>query len=317
MGGEFYANKRNKLMIKKLVYATVIYECKEFDVFIKDYLTSVFCQTDQSFELLLILDDVSESVVRKRLKEYKGENKAVHVYKNVKHETPIQLRKRLIDKAYSLGADVLVFSDFDETVANNRVEEVRKYIGNYEFVFNDFYIVDDKLNKIQEESFFNSRKIPDEIDNWQDIKYFNFIGFGSLAINLKLYDYNEMIIPDNVFALDWYVATRVLLDGGKGYKLSTTYANYRQHNDSYVGFNFLLTENKLNQGLEVKRNHYLALSKIDSGFLEPYMAIIDLREYIALIGSDMYINAVNSKFDTEKFCWWENIKLKNELDDEI
>ena len=40
--------------MNKIVYSAVIYPCKQFDIFIHDYLESVFNQTFTDFELLLI-----------------------------------------------------------------------------------------------------------------------------------------------------------------------------------------------------------------------------------------------------------------------
>ena len=41
--------------------------------------------------------------------------------------------------------------------------------------------------------------------------------------------------------------------------------------------------------------------------------MIELKEYIQNCGADAYINFINTNFDTNKFCWWENIKTKRDL----
>ena len=300
--------------MSKTIYGTVIYHCKQFDLFMNDYLESVFNQTYSDFDLLLVLDDIEVSKVKKYVDKYNTMDKKVHIQSFTQQLTPIELRKKLIDIAYEMNADILIFSDFDETVASNRVEEVVGNINDYAFAFNDFYIVDKNLKKLSEKSFFSTRKIPQELTQYTDILSFNFIGLGSLAINLKKFDYDKLEFPKDVQALDWYIASKVLISDCKGITLYNTYANYRQHEDSFVGFNFQLDKKKLRQGLNVKLIHYGYLKKYNEVFENLYNEILELKQYIQSAGEEKYIQMVNSKYDTSKFCWWENIKIKKEVE---
>ncbi|MFW3412507.1 hypothetical protein ACN9J3_07200 [Aliarcobacter butzleri] len=299
--------------MSKTLYSTVIYPCDNFDIFIKDYLVSVFNQTRRDFDLLLLLDNVEIEKVEKYLDEYNKVNKKI-IIRNFKEDyTPIELRKKQIDLAYEMKFDTLILSDFDENVALNRVEEVIKNIDEYAFAFNDFYIVDQNLKKLSKKSFFKSRKVPKEVTSYKDILKFNFIGLGSIALNLKEFNYIDMEFPKNIKALDWYIATRVLLSGSKGISLHNTYANYRQHESSFIGFDFKLNKEKLDQGLAIKLVHYNSLIDYNSIFKDLYDEMIELKEYFQDNGIDEYIELVNTKFDTSEFCWWENIKTKKEL----
>ncbi len=300
-------------MSKKIIYSTVIYQCPEFEVFIDDYLKSVFTQTDHDFELMLVVDNADRQQVRSKVDEQNIIDIPVHIFYGEKHSSPILLRLTLIEKAYDLEADILIFSDFDESVAPNRIEEVRNKINGYDFAFNDFYIVDNKLNKVDEDSFFQTRRIPEAVNDWQQIKSCNYIGFGSLAINLASFNYRNFDVPGNIKALDWFLASKVLMEGGKGVKLDCTYANYRQHDNSFVGFDFKLTERKLIQGINIKKSHYDYFRKYNSNYEELYREILELESYIKEVGKEKYIEIVNSKFDTTKFTWWENIKTKKEI----
>ena len=136
------------MIIKNIIYATVIYPTKDFEIFLNDYLLSVFTQTTKNFELLIILDEVELAVVEKRVNKLNKDKIKVHIRKFLDKLNPIELRKKLVDISYELNADVLIFSDFDENVASNRVEEVIKNIDNFAFAFNDFYVVDKNLKKI-------------------------------------------------------------------------------------------------------------------------------------------------------------------------
>lgn len=299
--------------MNKTLYSTVIYPCDNFDRFIKDYLASVFNQTGQDFDLLLVLDNVESGKVEKYLNEYNKIDKKLFIRNFKKDYTPIELRKKQIEIAYELKFDTLILSDFDENVALNRVEEIVKNINGYAFAFNDFYVVDQDLKKISETSFFQTRKIPKEVTSYKDILEFNFIGLGSIALNLKEFNYSNLEFPKEIKALDWYIATKVLLNGGKGISLHNTYANYRQHESSFVGFDFRLNKKKLEQGITVKLAHYNSLRDYNRIFKDLYNEMTELKKYFQKYGIDEYIELVNTKFDTSKFCWWENIKTKKEL----
>lgn len=299
--------------MNKTLYSTVIYPCDNFDRFIKDYLASVFNQTGQDFDLLLVLDNVESGKVEKYLNEYNKIDKKLFIRNFKKDYTPIELRKKQIDLAYEMKFDTLILSDFDENVALNRVEEIVKNINGYAFAFNDFYVVDQDLKKISETSFFQTRKIPKEVTSYKDILEFNFIGLGSIALNLKEFNYSNLEFPKEIKALDWYIATKVLLNGGKGISLHNTYANYRQHESSFVGFDFRLNKKKLEQGITVKLAHYNSLRDYNRIFKDLYNEMTELKKYFQKYGIDEYIELVNTKFDTSKFCWWENIKTKKEL----
>ncbi|WP_066164089.1 glycosyltransferase [Aliarcobacter cryaerophilus] len=299
--------------MSKTLYSTVIYPCDDFDRFIKDYLESVFKQTIQDFDLLLVLDNVEVEKVEEYLSEYNNIDKKVFIRNFKEGFSPIELRKKQIDLAYELEFDTLILSDFDENVAHNRVEEVIKNIDGYAFAFNDFYVVDQDLKKISETSFFQTRKIPNEVTTYKDILEFNFIGLGSIALNLKEFDYKILEFPKEIKALDWYIATRVLLSGVKGISLHNTYANYRQHESSFVGFDFKLNKEKLEQGIAVKLAHYNSLISCSDVFKDLYNEMMELKTYLQDNVIDKYIELVNTKFDTSKFCWWENIKTKKEL----
>ncbi|WP_375724884.1 hypothetical protein LXN10_05480 [Arcobacter sp. KX21116] len=299
--------------MSKIIYSTVIYPSKNFELFMHDYLDSVFSQTYINFELLLILDNIDANKVREYVDKFNANNKKVYIKKFIENLMPIELRKKQIEIAYNMKADILIFSDFDENVAINRVEEVIKNISGYAFAFNDFYIVDKNLKKLSEKSFFQTRIIPKEISSYKEILSFNFIGLGSMAINLKQYSFDKLKFPKDIKALDWYIATKVLLSGYKSIALHNTYANYRQHENSFVGFNFKLNKDNLTKGLNVKLIHYSHLKKHNNEFKSLYNEILELKQYIKTIGVEKYIKLVNSKYDTNKFCWWENIKVKKDL----
>lgn len=59
--------------------------------------------------------------------------------------------------------------------------------------------------------------------------------------------------------------------------------------------------------------HYNSLRDYNRIFKDLYNEMTELKKYFQKYGIDEYIELVNTKFDTSKFCWWENIKTKKEL----
>lgn len=298
--------------MKKLIYATVVYSCEDFKIFLSDYLKSVFNQTNHNFELLILSDDVDLITIKNFVSQFKNEKK-IHYEKNNKNLSPVLLRQELIDISYELGADTLIFSDFDESVAENRVEEIALNINNYDFVFNDFFIVDKNINKLYEQSFFQMRNLPDLLVNYKDIISYNYVGLGSMALNLSKYNFRKIKIPSYIKAFDWFIATKVLIDGGSGKKIKNTFANYRQHDKSFIGFGKEINAHSLNLGLKVKEGHYNFFKDYCNEYKILYKEILFLKKFIQEIGEKNYINQINSNLNLKSACWWENIKIKGEI----
>lgn len=298
----------------KIIYGTVIYPTIHFSKFITDYLMSVSNQTYKKFTLLIILDQINKQTVANIINENFNNLSNYKLISPTKPHTPIELRKILIDESYALDADILIFSDFDECVTSNRVQRTIESIDGNDFIFNDFYIVNKDLEKMHSSSYFSIRNIPDTVDNWNLLKFYNFIGLGSLAINLQSFDFRKLSIPSDIIALDWFLATWMLLNGAKGLKLPNVYAFYRQHDSSLVGFDFKLNKDKVQMGLKVKLAHYKYFSthsdyKTSIIFQGLYKDILNLQNFLSIHANlEKYIDIINTKFDRTKFCWWENIK---------
>lgn len=104
-----------------------------------------------------------------------------------------------------------------------------------------------------------------------------------------------------------------MLNKGSGIKAKNAFVYYRQHEDSLVGFDFTLTHSKLHLGMEVKESHYRSFRSYKE-FDLLHREILELKETIRTIGENRYIEIINNNFEIEKFCWWENIKLKKEIE---
>ena len=225
------------------------------------------------------------------------------------------MRKDIIEIAYSINIDYLVFSDFDDTYAENRITEVYSSIESFDCAFNDFFIVDSSLDKIYKDSFYNLSNCNTSLSSVSQLLNKNYIGLGSMALNLRKFPYDKVKLPKYVRAFDWFLVSYVLLKGGTCSFLKNTYANYRQHNDSYVGSVNELDEDKLSHGIDVKLAHYKAFASSCSIFNELLSDMVALKKYLNAHGTDDYISRVNKIFMNKFPCWWENILTLDELNE--
>lgn len=302
----------------KIVYGVVVYECDLFDIFSRDFFRSIADQDNTEFDLLIISDDVPRNKLDKAVSDSNLNCRVIFKYANGQH-SPLELREFLIQKATTLEYDVLVVGDFDETTTNNRVSSIKRNIKTSSLAFNDFYLVDRNNRLISDKSCFSEKAIPDTVDNVEAILSKNFIGLGSTAINLKRPEIKDLVFPPNILAVDWFLATWILLRGGKEVALRDTFAYYRQHESNLVGFDFSLDGSKLDKGTAVKKAHYKFFSNFPSShksvFKDLYKSIVEVERYNQNPTQRLeYINRVNHRFDTSSFVWWENIKTLEELE---
>lgn len=302
--------------MNKILWATVIYPTPMFDIFLEDHLESIGNQTYKNFDLLLFLDEIPQEYIQKKLNILQ-EKTNIHIICLNQEESilnPTQIRQKIIFYAHQNQYDLLIFSDFDETMDSNRAEETINQIGHFDFSFSSFYITDSKLNKLDSIDFQKKCKTPKDIYDISPIIDKNFIGLGNLAIKVKNSLFASLYYTDLTAccAFDWFLATFMLLHGLKGTRIEHTFVNYRQYQNSYTGIFKPLDVQKLHLGVKVKKTHYQLLKKNNAVFESKFQEILALEEYL-LQNQDKYIKIINTYFDPTLLCWWENIKTLEEI----
>ena len=303
----------------KIIYGTVIYETRFLNRYLEEFLQSVKNQTYQDFLLLLINDDVSPSRLVDLI-DALHINLELDIVNTNGALSPARLRERLVQEAYKRDGDLLLFADFDDTVTENRVQEVVRQIGDFSFSYQDFYIVDSGNTIISDRSFYKTRDIPETLDTVMPLMNSNFLGLGGLTLNLRKLDFANIHIPDDILAVDWFLPTRILLDGGKGREIKGAYSFYRQHSDSFIGIKFKLTDGNFFQGVKVKKAHYnyfaTRKNREQKKYRKLFEDICNLEEHLTDKSKRYaYIDCINTQFTTERFTWWENIKTLKEMKD--
>jgi formyltetrahydrofolate synthetase len=91
----------------------------------------------------------------------------------------------------------------------------------------------------------------------------NIFGLSNTAIKLK--NLKKFNLPNNLIALDWYIFSKLLVEGKKAIFTNKTITFYRQHKNNIIGMK-KMNNKLLKKILKVKKKHYRAISKISNYF---------------------------------------------------
>jgi hypothetical protein len=290
------------VIVLKTLIAVFIYP-KAVDFF-EDYLKSLENQTIKKFDFLIFDDNSNINV---ELNYFNSK-----IIKNINEFTIAESRKYAIDYSIKMDYDLLIFSDVDDIMANDRIEKtINTFDENISFYYNDIFLLSNK--KV---NFFNTR-LPDKVDKIDDLIYYNFLGLSNTAINIKKEKekLRKMVIDKNIKAFDWYLYSYLLLNGGNGKKINTkTY--YRIYENNIAGDTKLLTKSKLMVGIDIKKTNYRLMNKLDSSYEKLYFDVLELEEKLkSEYFINKYINYVNENYPNCVF-WWENIKILSDVESE-
>lgn len=302
--------------MKKILLASVIYPTPLLETFIRDLLSSIKSQTFTNFEILLFLDGIKEKSISNIVKSFDLRQKINYIMSEINTLSPSCIRREILNFAYSQNFDILMFCDFDEAITKERVEFTLSFMQkhNADFSYCNAYVTNKDLIPLENGNltFFSNKEIPKCINSIYPILKKNFIGLGGLTLNLKKRLTYNLENQHNILAFDWFLATLMLLDHWKGFKIEKCLVFYRQHEQNYIGTNSMLNEKTLNLGILVKKMHYTYFSKKNHIFLPLLQQIIETEKYIAK-NKDKYIRIINTNFNNKRLHWWENIKTLEEI----
>lgn len=279
----------------KVAVGTVIY--KKAWNWRESFLNSLFEQTDNHFELLVINDDVKETDL-----EYfadKCSRLPIDIVKGNEGATISENRIRLLTEAQNRKYDLLIWADFDDWFAKNRVECTKNlYHADICFYYNNLRIGHES------KAFFTN--LPSYI-NWIDeLLEKNFLGLSNTAVNLNLIEPDFITSLENVQTnvFDWYLYSRLLLEGKKGIQIPDTYTYYRQQENQLAG---IVNDdfNSLKKEIKVKLYHYLLLKQYNSVYsilYDSYSPLTELEE------SELRKYLANKK----SRMWWSNFQLRRD-----
>lgn len=299
--------------MQHIILASVLYPTASFNIFLIDLLGSIKNQTYKNFSIIFFLDGIEETQVNSIVEELKLDQNIFFKKCRANTLTPAQIRNEIIKFAYHLSCDILIFCDFDEKIFPSRIEETLYHFKkDITFTYCNAYLTDENFNSLNGETLFQNKKIPNQVKDINPILKRNFIGMGGLALRLKNLSLDKLNVSSDILVFDWFLATFMLLNNWKGKKITNCLVYYRQHNNNHVGANKIIDKMKLHLGIQVKKSHYKYFSQYDQRFLLLYHEICELEKYTQR-NIDKYIKIINTYFNPNTLCWWEDIKTLEEI----
>ena len=228
-------------------FLTTVFPASE--EFLSSFFVSLQNQTCKDFDVLVINDGISNfQTIKERYFD-------LNIIEVISLSSPAKNREVGIKKAIELGYKYIIFGDSDDYFSFNRIGETIKSLEKNDFVFNDLTLFSTKYkNKsFLSKSIKNIRLIQENILNS------NVFGFSNIGIRSDIINPN-INFDSNLIAVDWFFTSTLLIQ--KNYRiifLDNVQTFYRQHSTNTVGMSLILTNQKLNLGLNVKLNHYSAL----------------------------------------------------------
>lgn len=272
-----------------IVLGSVIYS--EALNYIDDFLDALKNQTVQDFDILLVNDNIDPKVLEEKFMcyiDFFGSRLNI-INKNNSILEPYQLRIELLKIVKECQYELLILCDCDDKCAVNRVETLKNaYDPARCFFYNEII------------SFENERimpAMPNVTDTTAQIQEQNYLGLSNTAVVMSKIS-NEFIgslYEGKTRIFDWYLFSRMILEGGTGVKVEDTVTYYRIYENNLAGIPGN-TFNELKKEVEIKIRHYEMLSKYNTIYeelLRKYKAL-DLSNYTVLKHKTSY--------------WWGQLK---------
>ncbi len=201
----------------------------------------------------------------------------------------------LINKAISLGFELLIFADCDDYFSSNRVSKTKELLENKEktILVNEITLVDDNGILLIQDYF--SPQLND-YSNLPDLKCFNFAGLSNTALSTNGLSLPPLP-PNNLKPLDWYFFSYLM---ETGWKLSWTQdiiTYYRQHSNNSVGIGNWSKESEQ----DTKNQRHLLYTALQNLGFGNYSSLIE--------ANNNTMNKDCKDVDKNPF-WWELPKIE-------
>jgi hypothetical protein len=274
--------------------------------YLGDYCRSIEAQDMNKFDILILNDSFSGNFPLKN-------NRLTTINIQTKL-TPAAIRMLGIKYALEHNYKYVIFSDSDDYFSSNRISVSIKKLEEYDFVFNELYLINEKKDVIQK-SFYNNIIKTAEYSTYLEIIDRNLFGLGNTAVNINILE--DLFIPEEISAVDWWIFSLLLLNQCKGGFIKETITYYRQHSNNFIGISRNLNKAALMKSIEVKRIHYKNLliycedhkmKKATEIYYKKLEEINTLNKYIKDdIFCERYIEIINKNYKKIYSGWWSDI----------
>jgi glycosyltransferase involved in cell wall biosynthesis len=242
-------------MKKRVAFLTTVFLMEE--VYLREFFQSLRMQTEKDFDLVVVNDGYPD------LKRLIREFGTLRIIPLPHRGTPAKNREFGINYCVDQGYDVIIFGDSDDFFDKNRIRCSLRGLRYRDIVVNDLTPVD-KQNRVLFVNYLSGR-----IDHGCRIdKSFidekNIFGLSNTAVNTK--KIRRVVLPEHLSAVDWYFFSRLLYMGLSAQFIPRGLTYYRQHGANTVGIGSSADQKKLQQIVNVKKNHYKQMRLIDKKF---------------------------------------------------
>lgn len=241
-----------------------------------------------------------------------------------KQKSPACMRQQALEYAIANDYDNFIFADCDDVCLPDRISLTINNLENNDIVFNDMYVIDANSNIISN-SYYTGRLTKKNIC-FTDFMEKNYIGLSNVGIRT---DYLKYCLPiySEIIAVDWWIASNVLLNTNRIGFIEMPLTAYRQHDCNTVGANNTIDEKMFSTAIKVKKVHYANMAKkyerIDkrttSIFLSKYNEILELEKCFDIKEKRKEIMHLVNIWK-KKYAWWEYAisldkleEIKNEI----
>lgn len=287
--------------MKKFLLCTVVFPQNE--PYLEPFFDSVFNQSSDQFDFLIINENVD-------LRPYK----IIPSRTIIEHDfgTPLENRLKTIKYAQEHGYDYVLWQDSDDICFKDRIATIVAECQKNEktdIIVHDMSIIDSLGDLVQD--FFVGKRFINRQIVFDDIKYFNFIGFGNMAVRVSALP-KKFFIPTSVKIVDWWITSCLLLKGAAVKFLNKTLSAYRQYNRNMAALNISNKETFMKQ-LDLLLNHYQNLleenidiksyrSELEKHFNKINMVRNNFSDNEELAKE---IEALLTRNNNTNFLWWE------------
>lgn len=235
------SEKKLNLMLCTTVYPGV-------EPFLVDWYQSVLAQTDQDFQLLIASDNLSVEAAQAAMG---GVSKANWVLAQA-NDSPAQIRQRLLVRAIE-SCDVVVLVDSDDILHDSRVAAARKAIETTDLAGCALRLVSEQSKNLG--MTLGSSPGTEAADV---LPRHNVFGFSNTAYRSNLLR-RCLPIPPNVHLVDWFLATRAWLLGGRLAFDPVVRMDYRQHGANTAPIRFPFQASQVIRDTANVREHFRLL----------------------------------------------------------
>ena len=190
-------------------------------------------------KVLFVLDNVDLEHEKQLINNL---NKSLfEIIKIKKFKTISEIRNILLKNAIKINSDTILFTDCDDLLEKKALLYHSSTLNNYDFSFSDQILINNE-GELLKKNLFDNWKVPKKINTIDKMLDGNFIGFSASAIRSNCLVSKDILIPKDVLASDWWLFSKLILEGFSGGITSDPVVKYRQHSENLL----LFSKNKFN-----------------------------------------------------------------------